>query len=89
MKGGCRRPCCRRCDLCTEFYVLVGTMQIHVVQANMRMKNGVVHVVDKVLFDPNDVNTGATTSGTVASVYSGVALFVPLSVFIACIARTW
>ena len=51
-----------------EFYVLIGTKRIRVVRPNMRMKNGVVHIIEEVVFDPEDPKTGLSTSRASQSV---------------------
>jgi len=43
--------------------VLIGTKRIRVVRPNMRMKNGVVHIIEEVVFDPEDPKTGLSISG--------------------------
>ena len=45
-----------------EFYVLIGTKRIRVVRPNMRVKNGVVHIIEEVVFDPTDLKTGLSIS---------------------------
>lgn len=44
------------------YYILVGSLRINIIRANMRMQNGVLHVIDKVLYDPNDPRTAESTS---------------------------
>lgn len=44
------------------YYIIVGSLRINIIRANMRMKNGVLHVIDKVLYDPNDPRTAESTS---------------------------
>ena len=45
-----------------EFYVLIGKKRIRVVRPNMRVKNGVVHIIEEVIFDPTDLKTGQSIS---------------------------
>ena len=45
-----------------EFYVLIGTKRIRVLRPNMRVKNGVVHIIEEVVFDPEDPKTGLSIS---------------------------
>jgi len=42
--------------------VLIGTKRIRVVRPNMRVKNGVVHIIEEVVFDPEDLKTGQSIS---------------------------
>jgi len=42
--------------------VLIGTKRIRVVRPNMRVKNGVVHIIEEVIFDPEDPRTGLSIS---------------------------
>ena len=42
--------------------MLIGTKRIRVVRPNMRVKNGVVHIIEEVVFDPEDLNTGRSIS---------------------------
>ena len=42
--------------------MLIGTKRIRVVRPNMRVKNGVVHIIEEVVFDPEDLKTGQSIS---------------------------
>jgi len=60
-----------------EFYVLLGQVKIHVIQANMRMKNGMGHVVARVLYEPDNPVASEWTVSMSATVLA--SLWLPLS----------
>jgi len=79
-----RRYTC--CNLWAEFYVLIGTRRIRVVRPNMRVTNGVVHIIEEVVFDPTDLETGRWISRASRCVDSlSVVLLSLLSLFVRCL----
>lgn len=65
-----------------EYYVVIGSRKIHVIRANMRMTNGVVHIIDQVLYDPNDPTTAQSVySSSVSLLSSGLFSFISFFFF--------
>lgn len=64
----------------SAYYILYGSRRINVIQANMRMKNGVIHIVDKVIYDPNDPRTGESVSGSSAALVPPLMLLIVISI---------
>lgn len=60
----------------SEYYILIGSRRIRVIQANMRMQIGVLHIIDKVIYDPNDPRTGQSITSSSSSVPSSLFLIV-------------
>jgi hypothetical protein len=48
----------------TEYFVTVGNAKVQVLRANLRTSNGVIHIIDHVIFDPYDLRTGQSVTGT-------------------------
>jgi len=71
-----------------EYYVLIGAKRIRVVRPNMRMKNGVVHIIEEVVFDPTDLKTGLSISQAsrfVDSVFVIVLSFSSMFIYLRCV----
>jgi len=70
-----------------EYYVLIGTKRIRVLRPNMRVKNGVVHIIEEVVFDPEDPRTGLSTSRAGPSVHSLSAVALCFTAMLVCFWR--
>jgi len=74
-------------NVCIEFYILIGsspTKRIRVVRPNMRVKNGVVHIIEEVVFDPLDPKTGKSISRASRSVNSLCVTVLSFSLVFVC-----
>lgn len=61
--------------LSTDYYVDYGTVRATVVKRNYRMKNGVIHLIDRVLYSDNPMASEWIGDGGGASVMSSPSLW--------------